>query len=282
MDSADTLAHPLPASATGAGALLREWRARRRLSQLELALDVGVSPRHLSFVETGRARPSAEMLLALADRLPVPLRERNRMLLAAGHAPRYSHRRLDDAGLRSATTALQRLLDAHHPYPGIILDRQWNVVQTNRAAGMLKALLPEHLRQPTLNMFRASLDPRGFAAYTTNFDDWGSYLLEILSRTIGATGDPGLMALEREALALPNVRALLARRRRNVSPAPALLVPCVLELPGVGRLSLFTTLTTFGTPCDVTLEEVCAELFYPLDAETDARLRAVADALPAT
>lgn len=258
------------------GALLRDWRTRRRRSQLDLALDVGVSARHLSFIETGRARPSPQMLLAIAERLDVPLRERNHLLLAAGYAPRYAERRLDAAAMEQVRVALQRLLDAHDPYPGVVLDRQWNVVLGSRAAHNLIALLPPRLRQPPLNMMRASLHPEGFAAHTANFDDWGGYLVDALQRLAARTGDPALLALECELLDYPNVKAMLARRRDAAAPTPVpLLVPCILDVPP-GRLSLFTTLTTFGSPRDVTLDELCVELFYPSDPPSEALLRALA------
>jgi len=253
-------------------ALLRSWRSKRRLSQMELALEVGVSPRHLSFVETGRARPSAELLLALAARLDMPLRERNHLLLAHGHAPRYSQQPLQAQDMQPVRAALQRLLDAHQPYPGVVLDRHWNVVLANRAALDLTALLPPELRaappQP-LNIMRASLHPQGMARFTSNFADWGGYLVEALHRAVLESGDAELLALEREVSAYPNVQALPAAA---APAAPALLVPCQLELP-IGRLSLFTTLTSFGTPRDVTLQELCVELFYPADDETARLLR---------
>lgn len=254
----------------GFGALLRDWRQRRRLSQMDLALDVGVSPRHLSFVETGRSRPSPAVLIALAERLEVPLRERNRMLLAAGYAPRYGECSLDAEAMGPVRSALQRLLDAHDPYPGLVLDRQWNVVLANAAAQSLVALLPEALARPPLNIFRVSLHPEGFAAVTANFDEWGRHLVDTLQRLALRGGDPALLALEAEVRAYPNVRAL--REPPEPGPAP-LLLSCVLDLPD-GRLSLFTTLTSFGSPRDVTLDELCVELFYPADAATAAQLRA--------
>lgn len=272
-----------PTSVAGVGPLLRDWRQRRRLSQLHLALDVGVSTRHLSCIETGRARPSPAMLDALADALQVPLRERNRLLLAAGHAPRYAQRPLDDAAMAQVRGALEQLLQLHAPAPGLVLDRQWNVVLANAPALTLAALLPEPLRAPEFNVFRASLHPQGLAAYTENFDDWAAYLLRALKRALAGTADPALAALEAEVLAYPNVQALLARSdgaalRPGGAPEP-LLLPCVLRLPLGGqtvRLSLFTTLTTFGTPRDITLEELSVELFYPADAASAALLKLLA------
>ncbi len=264
-----------PSDATQVGPMLRDWRARRRLSQMDLALEVGVSPRHLSFVETGRSRPSPAVLIALADHLDLPLRERNRLLLAAGYAPRYTERGLDTEGMASVKTALQRLLDAHDPYPGLVLDRQWNVVLANHAATRLAALVPQHLQGPTLNVFRASLHPDGLAAHTVNFAEWASCLLDTLRRAVASTGDAALVALEQEVLGYPNLQSISRGVDGGVAQRPALLVPCVLDLP-VGRVSLFTTITTFGTPRDITLEELCVELFYPSDDASAALLRRAA------
>lgn len=258
------------------GALVRHWRGLRRRSQLDLALDVGVSTRHLSFVETGRSRPSPALLLALAEELQVPLRERNQLLLAAGYAPRFSERGLDAAELAPVRAALQRLLAAHQPYPGVVLDRHWNLLLANPAAMALAALLPPVLTQPTINLFRASLHPDGLAALTVNFDEWAGYLLAQLRRLVAGSADAGLQALAQEVQQYPGVRRLAAQPT-SAHTAPLLLVPCELALPQ-GRLSMFTTLTSFGTPRDVTLDELCIELFYPTDAASEALLRAMAGA----
>jgi transcriptional regulator with XRE-family HTH domain len=264
---------------TGVGPILRDWRSRRRFSQMDLALDVGVSPRHLSFIETGRSRPSPAVLVALADRLEVPLRERNRMLLAAGYAPRYSERPLDEAGMGRAHVALQRLLQAHEPYPGIVLDRQWNVVLANRPAMTLMTLLPAFLQAPTVNIFRASLHPQGLAARTGNFEVWAQYLLRTLRRAAAISGDPVLAGLEREVNGYPNVAELEQQHGRDVLEDDSLLIPCILDLP-TGRVSMFTTLTTFGTARDITLEELCVELFYPSDDASEKLLRLAATQAP--
>ena len=261
------------------GEILRDWRGRRRRSQMELALDVGVSTRHLSFIETGRARPSPAMLEALSGALEVPLRERNRLLLAAGYAPRYSARTLDDTRMHQVRSALDRLLRMHEPNPGLVLDLQWNVVLANRSALALAALLPDHLKQPAFNVFRASLHPQGLAALTENFADWASYLLQTLRRVVAASGDATIVALEQEVLAYPNVAALASSAPADALAEPPLLVPCVLRLPQ-GRLSMFTTLTTFGTPRDITLDELSVELFYPADDNSEALLRALHAAAP--
>ncbi|MEZ5607178.1 MAG: helix-turn-helix domain-containing protein [Burkholderiaceae bacterium] len=257
------------------GPLLREWRQRRKLSQMALALDVGVSPRHLSFVETGRSRPSPELLLSMSEHLAVPLRQRNALLLAAGYAPRYSETRLDAPGLGAVRGALQRLLDAHDPYPGLALDRCGNVVLANAAAGRLQALLPPELTQPVLNIYRASLHPQGFAAATENFADWARHLVHELMWLRESTGDADVAALAEEVLAYPNVAALLAADPPAPDAAAGLVLTCVMNLGGQ-RVALFTTRAAIGAPRDVTLAELTLELFYPADVASEAVLRAAA------
>jgi transcriptional regulator with XRE-family HTH domain len=257
----------------GAGALLRDWRLRRHRSQLDLALDTGVSARHLSFIETGRAQPSPELLVALAEQLAMPLRERNALLLAAGYAPRYRQTRLDDPAMTAVREALERVLSLHDPYPGAIIDQSWNVIQANAAAGRLAAMLPPHLAGPPLNVFRACLHPDGLAAATLNFPAWAAYLLGHLQRLEAVTADPGVAALAAEISRYPNIEALGDWRHGDRGPAAAaLLVPWHLNLGGA-QLSLFTTLTTFAAPRDVTLAELAVELFYPADDPTAALLR---------
>lgn len=261
---------------TPVGELVRDWRARRRRSQLDLALDVGVSARHLSFVETGRSRPSPELVVALAEGLDIPLRERNVLLLAAGYAPRYPARSLDEASMAPVRAAVQRMLDAHDPYPGVAIDRAWNVVMANTAAGSLTAGLPPHLLGPPLNVYRACLHPDGFARRTRNLTEWARYLLHQLHRSITLTGDPALEELGREVDAYPHIAALAAPRPSPWDRSP-LLVPWELE-HGDHVLSLLTTLTTFGAPRDVTVDELAVELFFPADTITGALLRAARDA----
>ncbi len=178
-------------AAGGAGALVRDWRQRRRRSQLDLALETGVSTRHLSFVETGRARPSPELLLALADQLEIPLRDRNALLLAAGYAPRYGETGLDDPAMTAVRAALQRMLTLHDPYPAVVIGQNWDVMQANEAAGRLVAALPPALAGPPLNVFRACLHPEGLAAATLNFPEWAGYLLGQLSPAAAADRGPG-------------------------------------------------------------------------------------------
>lgn len=261
--------HPVDSSAS-VGSLVRLWRQRRRLSQMELALNAGLSTRHLSFIETGRSRPGPEVLMSMAEQMDVPLRERNALLVAAGYAPRYAQRSLQAPDMRPVHAALTRLLEAHHPYPGLVLDGHWNVVLANPAAMALASLLPESLRAPKLNIYRASLHPEGLARYTRNLEDWSAHLLANLRRSVESSGDPVLVELEAEVLAYPGMR----EASRRAPEAQGLLVPCQLDLP-MARLSLFTTLTSFGTPQDVTLQELCVELFYPADAASEQVLRSL-------
>jgi transcriptional regulator with XRE-family HTH domain len=254
------------------GELLREWRNRRNRSQLALSHEVGVSTRHLSFVETGRSKPSPELVLALAEHLDVPLRSRNELLLAAGYAPRYSERSLDDPAMEQVRRSLQRMLDAHDPYPGVVIDRQWNVVLANQAALLLADGMPPGLLGPPMNVFRVCLHPDGLAARTTNFDEWATYLLGQLRRTALLTADPGVEALLDEVTAytgLPEIDP----RGAGVVEEPEVLIPFRFLGPGDVELSLFTTLTSFGTPRDITVDELAVELFFPADEITEQALR---------
>ncbi|MFN8024202.1 MAG: helix-turn-helix transcriptional regulator [Acidimicrobiales bacterium] len=259
------------------GELVRDWRTRRRRSQLDLALDVGVSTRHLSCVETGRARPSPELILALAHHLEVPLRERNTMLLAAGYAPRYGQRGLDDPAMATVRAAIQRMLDAHDPYPGVVIDRAWNVVLGNGAAQALVAGVSDEVLGPPLNVYRLCLHPGGLATRTSNFVEWAGHLLHQLRRTILLTGDPTLMALQDEVLDYSTVRQIVPLLSPSAPDEPSILVPFRLSTP-LGEIATFTTLTSFGTPGDVTLDELAVELFYPADDASAAKLRELASA----
>src|SRR3954453_6553636 len=190
------------ASATraSAGRLLREWRMRRRMSQLDLASEAGISARHLSFVETGRSRPSREMLLHLAESLDVPLRERNPLLIAAGYAPTYQATDLDAPEMQSVRSAIERLLTAHEPYPALLVDRRWEVVSANRAASVLIDGVDPDLLTPTCNALRASLHPKGLAPRIVNIGSWSAHVIDNLRRQIAVTGDDELRALERELM----------------------------------------------------------------------------------
>ena len=234
-----------------------------------------MSARHLSFVETGRSKPSPELLLTLARHLDVPLREQNDLLLAAGYAPRHQETSLGEPAMRHVDATLSTLLDRHDPYPGIVLDRSWNIVMANSAASMLADLVPPELTGPPLNLFRVSLHPDGLAAHTRNFEAWGGYLVRQLGRVVRATGDSGLIALQEEVLAYETVAGLSNEALAESGSNAALLLSCEMRIGGVD-LSLITTLTTFGSPLDITLDELMVELFYPADDETEHALRDLA------
>ena len=260
-------------ASTRVGALLREWRIRRRRSQLDLALEVGVSTRHLSFVENGRSRPSPELVLSIAHHLDVPLRDRNTMLLAAGYAPRYGQTALDAPAMRRVLATLQRMLDAHDPYPGVVIDHRWNIVLANRAASAMTADVSPDALGPVLNVFRLCLHPHGLAPRTANFDDWARYLLNQLARTRAHHDDAELEALAAEIAFYPNLPGPGPTPSIALGDEPPLLVPFRVRVAG-DDLSLFTTLTTFGTPQDITLDELAVELFFPADDATERILQA--------
>jgi transcriptional regulator with XRE-family HTH domain len=252
------------------GPLLRDWRLRRRLTQMELALDAGVSTRHLSFVETGRARPSSEMVLHLADQLEVPLRERNELLVAAGYAPRYADRGFDDPALAEIRAAVSRVLDAHEPFPAIAVDRHWDLVASNGAlAPLLEGVAPE-LLVPPVNTIRLALHPDGVAPRIVNLGDYRADLLSRMERAWRLTGDPRLAELHEEMLAYPGPDA------PEAPPAAAVTVQLRLRPPagrGGPELVFFSTITTFGTAVDVTVSELAVEAFFPADPETADALR---------
>jgi transcriptional regulator with XRE-family HTH domain len=260
------------ARAPHAGQLVREWRLRRNLSQFQLAAGSAVSARHLSFIETGRARPSREMVLHLADRLEIPLRERNRLLLAAGFAPAYGERALDDPEMAPVREALERFLAAHEPYPALVVDRHWNLVLGNDAVMLLVDDIAPELLEPPANALRATLHPQGMAPHILNFDEWSAHLLHRLRREIALTGDPELESLLAELLTYPGVR--------DEPPPVDAVASAEIVLPlhlrrGDAVLSFFGTLTTFGTAADVTLAELAVEAFYPANRATAAALTAI-------
>jgi transcriptional regulator with XRE-family HTH domain len=258
------------------GPLLRDWRQRRRLSQLDLALEAGVSARHLSFVETGRARPSADMVLHLSDRLSVPLRERNRLLLAAGHAPVFEQHDLDDPEMAPVRQALQQILDGHDPFPAVVVDGAWEMVAANRAVSLLTDGVAPDLLEPPLNVLRVSLHPDGLAPRIANLGEWRAHLLDRLSRQIDLTADPALKSLLEELLGYPGPEA--PRRGDGPHPSHDLAVPLRLHSPA-GELTFISTVATFGTAVEVTASELSIESFFPVDRRTrDALDRRVADA----
>jgi transcriptional regulator with XRE-family HTH domain len=256
-----------------AGRLLREWRRRRNVSQFQLAAGSAVSARHLSFIETGRARPSREMVLHLADRLEMPLRDRNRLLLAAGFAPAYGERSLDDEEMTPVREALERFLAAHEPYPALVLDRHWNLVLANAAVAPLVEDIAPALLEPPANALRATLHPEGMAPRILNFDEWSGHLVHRLRREIAPTGDEELEALLDEVLTYPGVRD--QPPPADAAAAAEIVLPLQIRY-GSDRLSFFSTLTTFGTAADVTLAELSVEAFYPADSQSAALVADVA------
>lgn len=244
------------------GPLLREWRERRRLSQLDLALEAGVSSRHVSFVETGRSRPSAEMVLHLAEQLDVPLRERNRLLLAAGYAPQYAQRDLDDPELAPVREALDLVLGGHEPFPAVVVDREWALVAANRSLAMLLEDVDPELLEPPVNVIRVSLHPRGVAPRILNLGQWRAHVLERLERQAALTGDPAMRALIEEVAAYP-----APVEHHPQSLATQIVVPLRVRT-SAGELSFFSTIATFGTAVDITVAELAIESFFPADAAT--------------
>jgi transcriptional regulator with XRE-family HTH domain len=261
----------LPEGAPSAGALLREWRQRRNLSQLELALRSAVSARHLSFIETGRARPSREMVLHLAERLDVPLRDRNQLLLAAGFAPVFRERSLDESEMEPVREALERFLSAHEPYPALVVDRLWNVVAMNRGVAYVNRDVAPELRAPPANALRIALHPDGLAPRITNLAHWSGYLLARLHREIEATRDPDLESLYEELVAYPGITA--EYDPANPPKPNDFMLMHELRLDDTD-LAFFCTFTTFGTARDLTLAELTIVAFYPADSQTAEALTA--------
>ena len=251
------------------GHQLREWRERRRLSQLELASTAGVSPRHLSFVETGRSRPTSTMILRLAEHLDVPLRERNRLLLAGGFAPAHPERSLGEPSMSAVHDALERLLAAHAPFPALVVDRGWDLVSANDPVYALLAGVPASLLEPPVNVIRLTLHENGLASRIANLAEWRDHLLHRLAGELLATGDDRLRGLLDE-LGPPCGRSDVAYASN------ALVVPLCLRVPGVGELSMFSMTTVFGTPNEVTVSELAIESFYPADEETRVLLTTLA------
>ncbi|RWD61043.1 helix-turn-helix transcriptional regulator [Mesorhizobium sp.] len=251
-----------------AGSLIREWRTRRRMSQLDLAMEADISQRHLSFVESGRAQPSREMVLHLAEQLSIPLRQRNQLLLAAGFAPSFSERPLTDATLAPAMAAVETVLKGHEPFPALAVDRHWNLVSANAAiAPFLADISEQSLLQSPVNVLRLSLHPGGVAPRIVNLAEWRAHLLERLKHLSDAAGDPVLIDLERELRAYPS--GLKSSRPAPVEPG---IVHPLRLAHGDQVLSFISTITVFGTPLDVTLSELAIESFFPADEQTRAML----------
>ena len=255
------------------GTIIREWRKRRRMSQLDLALEAEISQRHLSFLESGRSRPSRNMALAISERLDMPLRQRNRLLVAAGFAPSFSERELDSEPLRPAMDAVQTVLSAHEPNPAIAVDRHWNLVLANSAiALLLSAVEDKSLLEPPVNVLRLSLHPGGLGPMIMNYDELRAHLLERLSRLNDQYADETLHELEEELRGYPG-----GKIRHQHALAGEIAVPLKLKL-GEQVLSFISTITVFGTPLDVTLSELAIETFFPVDDVTRSFLTAHATA----
>jgi transcriptional regulator with XRE-family HTH domain len=255
------------------GDQLRHWRQHRRLSQLDLAGAADISTRHLSYVETGRSSPSREMVLRLSERLDIPLRERNGLLVAAGYAPMYRERALDDPALAAARQAVALILKSHEPWPALALDRHWNIVAHNRMVPLLLAGADPALLQGPVNVLRLSLHPQGLAPRIANLAQWRHHLLERLRQQIAATADPALVALREELLAYPVCEG--AGELHLDGEHLGVLMPFRFSTPN-GVLSFISTTTIFGTPVDVTLQELAMETFFPADEATAQALRDLA------
>ena len=254
------------------GEHLREWRQRRRMSQLDLACEAEISTRHLSFLETGRSTPSREMILHLAEQLQIPVRERNVLLVAAGYAPVFPERELDDPQLAAARAAIDQVLEGHRPYPAFAIDRHWNIVASNGALPQLYEGVAAELL-PAPNALRLSLHPQGLAPRTANLPEWRAHLLARLRHQIDLTADPVLVDLAKELQAYPSPRPVPGRP--GASQPPTVIVPFQVRV-GAGLLSFFSTTMVFGTPIDITLSELAVESFFPADAETAALVREMA------
>lgn len=252
------------------GELLRGWRTRRRRSQMDLALDVGVSTRHLSFVETGRSRASRELLLQLCDHLDVPLREQNAMLLAAGFAPVHRESAIGAEGLGHVREALAHLLAGHEPFPALVVDRCGDVQMSNRAVGALLAPLDPAALVPPVNIYRLSLAPGGLAPYVVNIRSWAGHLHDRLERLADLTGDPRIVALRDEVA--EHAREIERRPGGDGGPrvtehSAQVMLPLHLRHPA-GELRFYSTITHFGAAWDVTVSELSVETLVPADSAT--------------
>jgi transcriptional regulator with XRE-family HTH domain len=257
-------------TATGVGPLLREWRQRRHRSQLDLALESGVSARHISFLETGRSNPSREMVIGLASNLEVPLRDRNELLIAAGFAPEYRELAYEDPDLEPVRAAIDQVLAAHDPYPALVVDRHWEMVTANRGLGLLTEGVAAHLLEPPANALRIALHPEGMAPRVVNFGEWRAHALHRIERQVRLTGEAAMAELYEELAAYPG--------GEDDAPAPEhdVFMPLIMRGTDGGELRFFSTIATFGTAVDVTVAELSIESFFPADDATAAACRAFA------
>lgn len=257
------------------GSLLREWRERRRLSQLDLALNAEISQRHLSFIELGRANPSREMILRLCERLDVPLRERNIWLVAGGFAPNFPERDLSDPSLDAAYRAIDSMLTGLEPNPAFVVDRHWRLVKTNKAGKFLFEKVNPRLLEPPINMLRLVLHPEGLTPQIINYSEWRKHILEYLNRQIEITADASLIDLLQELKSYPQPKP---NNHKTFTPAENEFERVAVGLSLAtesGVMSFFVTTTVFGTPVDITLSELAVEVFFPADPETARILRQI-------
>ncbi|HVV30446.1 MAG TPA: helix-turn-helix transcriptional regulator [Mycobacteriales bacterium] len=259
-----------PTTARPVGQLLRDWRERRRLSQLGLSIQAEISTRHLSFVETGRSKPTPEMIVKLAEHLDVPLRERNQLLLAGGYAPIYPQHGLDAPELASVRAALRLVLAGHEPYPALVINRYWELLDANTAVGVITAGCAPHLLQPPVNVLRLSLHPDGMAPRIVNLAQWRGHLLGQVRQRADQTGDAKLVELLDELRGYPGGTGGVDTAR----PSNNVVLPLRLQHE-TGALSFFSIAATVETAADVTVDELVIESFYPADQDTTNWLRAL-------
>ncbi|MER6102863.1 helix-turn-helix transcriptional regulator [Streptomyces sp. NPDC001832] len=281
---------------TGVGPLLRSWREQRRISQLELALRADSSARHISFIETGRSRPSEDMILRLAEHLDIPVRERNALLLAAGYAPRYAQTALDDPALGALREGMERLLQGYDPYPALVVDGMYNVVAANQGIQMLLEGVAGHLLTPPLNAMRLTLHPEGLAPRIRNLREWRADLLAQMDRQIALARSAELRELYEEVAGYPapegtdraedaetaasngGAGSIGCSAGENAGAGPASPRPFALPLRiehGGQVLSFVASIATFNTPMDVTVAELAIETFLPADRATADHLRSL-------
>ncbi|NED78671.1 helix-turn-helix domain-containing protein [Streptomyces sp. SID11233] len=260
---------------TGVGPLLRSWRERSRISQLELALRADSSARHISFIETGRARPSEEMVLRLAEHLDVPVRERNALLVVAGYAPRYAETALDDPAMGALREGMDRLLQGYDPYPALVVDGMYNVLAANQGIARMTAGVAEHLLAPPLNAMRLTLHPEGLAPRIRNLREWRADLLAQMERQIALVRSAELRELYEEVAGYPVEPGPGGREWQGPSTSVPFALPLVIEQDG-RLLSFVASIATFNTPMDVTVAELAIETFLPADPGTAAYLRSLA------
>jgi len=254
------------------GPLLREGRRRRRRSQLELALDAGVSARHISFLETGRSNPSREMVIGLAANLDLPLRDRNELLIAAGFAPEYRELAYEDPALEPVRAAIDQVLAAHDPYPALVVDRHWEMITANRGLGLLTDGVAPHLLEPPANGMRIALHPEGMAPRILNWSEWRHHILRRIDRQARLTGEPAMAEMSEELAAFPNPE--VEEDRSGPGNDHDVFMPLLLRGPEGEVLNFFSTIATFGTAVDVTVAELSIESFFPADDVTAAACRA--------